>query len=71
MKYTIQFWVNEESREQGISELYIDDFTDLDQAIRQSQKIVDSIGYACAEVIEKETDRVVYGYDGIDFWYGA
>jgi hypothetical protein len=68
MKYTIQYWVDEEHREQGISELYVDDFTDLDQAIRQAQKIVDSICYACAEVIETETDKVIYGYDGIDFW---
>lgn len=71
MNYTIQYWIDEEHREQGLSELYIDDFTDLDQAIRQAQKIVDNIGYACAEVIETETNKVVYGYDGIDFWYGS
>ena len=71
MKYTIQYWVDEEHRDLGISELYVNNFTDLDQAIRQAQKIVDSICYACAEVIETETDKVVYGYDGTDFWYGA
>lgn len=68
MKYTIQYWVDEKHRDLGISELFIEDFTDLDKAIRQAQKIVDSVGYACAEVIETETDKVMYGYDGIDFW---
>lgn len=76
MNYTIKYWVDNEHREQGISELFFNDFTDLDQAIRQAQKIVDNIGYACAEVIETETldtdnEKVLYGYDGIDFWYGA
>jgi hypothetical protein len=71
MKYTIQYWVDDDHREQGISELFIENFTDLDKAIRQAQKIVDIVCYACAEVIETETDTIVYGYDGINFWYGA
>jgi hypothetical protein len=71
MKYTIQYWVDNDHREQGISELFIENFTDLDKAIRQAQKIVDIVCYACAEVIETESNEVVYGYDGINFWYGA
>jgi hypothetical protein len=73
MIYVIQYWVDEKHREQGISEIYINnqDIIDLDEAIRQAQKIVDIVGYACAEVIEFDTDKVVYGYDGINFWYGA
>lgn len=73
MKYTIQYWVDEEHREQGISEFFVDTFNNLDQAIRQAQKIVDNIGYACAEVIEFQGEKVkvLYGYDGVDFWYGG
>ena len=40
-------------------------------SLEQAQKIVDIVCYACAEVIETETDTIVYGYDGINFWYGA
>jgi hypothetical protein len=71
MKYIIQYWTNEENREQGISDIYFNDLNNIDEAIRQAQKIVDNVGYACAEVIEFETNEVVYGYDGIDFWYGG
>ena len=73
MIYVIQCWTNEQYRGSGFNQTYQNetDITNLDEAIRQAQKIVDSIGYACAEVIEFDTDKVVYGYDGINFWYGA
>ena len=74
MYYAIKYWENEENRDLGISDLYLEDFDDLDIAIEQAKEMVDDIGYASVEVIETDTlntddEQVVYGYDGNDFWY--
>jgi phosphate-selective porin len=74
MNYTIKFWETEEERDLGISELFLEDFTDIDLAITQAKEMVDDMGYASVEVVETNTldtdeEEVVYGYDGKDFWY--
>jgi phosphate-selective porin len=73
MYYAIKFWETEEERDLGISELFLEDFTDIDLAIIQAKEMVDDMGYESVEVVETDTldtddEKVVYGYDGKDFW---
>jgi hypothetical protein len=69
--YYIKFWETEQLQELGESDTLIETFTDLDEAIRQAQRLVDKHCFSCVEVIEHDTDNIVYGYNGNEFWYGA
>ena len=71
----IKYWEDEESRDQGISEIYSDNFKDVEEAKQVARKLVDRDGYASVEVfispkgeIESEDDKLVWGYDGLDTW---
>ena len=71
----IKFWEDEELRDQGISEIYRDNFATREEAIETARKLVDRDGFASVEVyvspsgeIESESDKLIWGYDGIDTW---
>ena len=62
----INYWVNEDFRNEGISEVYIDDFKNAFDAIDFAIDMVRKHDIACAEVEENGT--VLYGIDEIDEW---
>ena len=71
----IKYWEDEELRDQGISEIYLDKFESVEDAKEVARKLVDRDGYASVEVfispkgeIESADDKLVWGYDGIDTW---
>ena len=71
----IKYWEDEDLRDQGISEIYTDNFATREEAIETARKLVDRDGFASVEVfvspsgeIESEDDKLIWGYDGIDTW---
>ena len=71
----IKYWEDEELRDQGISEVYLDKFESIEDAKEVARKLIDRDGYASVEVfispkgeIESEDDKLVWGYDGVDTW---
>lgn len=71
----IKYWKDEELRDQGISEIYRDNFATREEAIEVARKLVDRDGMASVEVfvspsgeLESEDDQLIWGYDGIDTW---
>jgi hypothetical protein len=69
MKYLILYWKTKELRDIGFADVMIDTFYDIEKAKEYGKKLVDKHNYETIEVIEEETEKVVYGYDGIDIWY--
>lgn len=74
----IKYWEDEELRDQGISEIYRDDFATREEAIEVARKLVDRDGFASVEVfvspsgkIESESDKLIWGYDGVETWDGS
>lgn len=61
-KYNLQIWETEEDRTQGNSYIYLNDFTNKDEAIEECKKLINRTDYACIEVIENDTKKVIYGY---------
>lgn len=73
-KYYVEYWVDENSRDEGFGEIY-DDFENYKDAKKIVDNLIDENGYASAEVILKEEftkdgeDLIVfYGYDGDEKW---
>lgn len=73
----IKYWENEDLRDQGISEIYRDNFATREEAIEVARKLVDRDGYASVEVfvspsgtLESEDDKLIWGYDGNECWGG-
>ena len=71
----IKYWEDEELRDQGISEIYRDNFATREEAIEVARKLVDRDGFASVEVfvspsgeIESADDKLIWGYDGVDTW---
>ena len=71
----IKYWEDEELRDQGISEIYTDNFATREEAIEVARKLVDRDGFASVEVfvcpsgtLESEDDQLIWGYDGVDTW---
>ena len=73
--YYVKYWEDEELRDQGISEIYMDDFKTKEEAIRLAKKLIDFMGYASVEVfytpsgdVNESDDELVFGYDGVEVW---
>lgn len=66
--YQIQYWLTEEDRNEGFSDIFIDTFETKAEAIKVARKMVDRDNYASVEVYDVETNEVVFGYDGITTW---
>ena len=71
----IKYWEDEELRDQGISEIYLDKFESVEDAKEVARKLIDRDGFASVEVfispkgeIESADDKLVWGYDGVDTW---
>jgi hypothetical protein len=61
----IKFWKDEESRDAGLSSIYIPMSNTLQDIIFEAKKLVDRDGYASVEVICKDEcdEEVLYFYD--------
>jgi len=73
--YYVKYWEDEELRDQGISEIYMDDFKTKEEAVRLAKKLIDFMGYASVEVfytpsgdVNESDDELVFGYDGVETW---
>ena len=73
--YWVKFWEDEERRDMGESDIYMDDFETKEEAIRLARNLIDRMGYASVEVfyspegdINENDDELVWGYDGVDVW---
>ena len=62
----IEFWVDEDAREEGESDYYMYDIKDVEEGKRIVRKMIDRDGYASAEL--QRDGVVIFGYDGIDTW---
>lgn len=64
--YQIKYWLTEEDREEGFSDIFIDSFDSKQEAIMKAKKMVDRGDVASVEVFDAEdaTEQPVYFYDG-------
>lgn len=64
--YLIKYWLTEEDREEGFSDIFIDSFDSKQEAIMTAKKMVDRGDVASVEVFDAEdvTEQPVYFYDG-------
>lgn len=67
-EYHIKYWLTEEDREEGFSDIFIDSFDNKQEAIMRARKMVDRDGVASVEVFDADdvTEQPVYFYDGVD-----
>lgn len=68
--YQIKYWLTEEDREEGFSDIFIDSFDSKQEAIMTAKKMVDRGDVASVEVFDAEdvTEQPVYFYDGVETW---
>lgn len=66
--YQIQYWLTEEDRDEGFSDIFVDTFDKKLDATLYAGKMVDRGDVACVEVYETDTNKVVFGYDGARTW---
>lgn len=66
--YQIKYWLTEEDREEGFSDIFIDSFDSKQEAITTAKKMVDRGDVASVEVFDADdvTEQPVYFYDGVD-----
>lgn len=64
--YQIKYWLTEEDREEGFSDIFIDSFDSKQEAIMTAKKMVDRGDVASVEVFDAEdvTEQPIYFYDG-------
>lgn len=64
--YQIKYWLTEEDREEGFSDIFIDSFDSKQEAIMTAKKMVDRGDVASVEVFDADdvTEQPVYFYDG-------
>lgn len=69
-EYQIKYWLTEEDREEGFSDIFIDSFDSKQEAITTAKKMVDRGDVASVEVFDAEdvTEQPVYFYDGVETW---
>ena len=74
-KYKIEYWIDEESRDEGYGEILIDEYSSFKDAQEVARELIDGEGYASVEVLLKsevtkkeEQDVVFWGYDGEQKW---
>lgn len=65
--YRIEYWVDEEAREEGLGEFLLDEYSELALAKETARKMVDRDGVASVEV-QDASGRPVWGYDGVEVW---
>lgn len=58
-KYTIIYWADEDMRDIGESEIFNDEFVDLEEAISQANNLFFRQSFACVEV-EDDKGMSVY-----------
>lgn len=71
VSYKIEYWHDDEAREEGFGELLITEFDDLELAKAAARKLVDRDGMASVEVLADDGNgsvKVIWGYDGIKTW---
>ena len=73
--FYIKFWEDEERRDQGESDIFMQEFETKEEAIKQARKLVDRDGFASVEVfytpkgdVKENDDELVFGYDGVEVW---
>lgn len=62
----IEYWYDEESRDQGLGDIYFGEIEDVEDGKRIVRKMIDRDGYASAEL--QKGDEVIFGYDGESTW---
>ena len=60
-EYTIQYWYNEEAREEGLSEILYEAYDNKNDAVDTAEAIFKLEGYACVEVISSNDCEGDYG----------
>jgi hypothetical protein len=60
-EYTIQYWLDEDAREEGLSEILFEAYTNKQEAIDVAEKVFKLEGYACVEAISDDEDEGDYG----------
>lgn len=66
-EYKVEYWLDEEAREEGLGEYHTKTFESLQEAKTLCKKLVNKNGMASAEVTNQDGD-VVFGYDGVNTW---
>lgn len=66
-RYQIEYWPDEESREEGFGEIYLYYFDSLEDARKKAQSIVND-GYASSAEVQDFYGNVLWGYDGHSTW---
>ena len=59
--YTIQYWIDEEARDFGLSYFEQEEFTCLERSIYVAEKIQQYECLACVEVISSDENKGDYG----------
>lgn len=62
----IEYWYDEESRDQGLGDMYFGEIEDEEDGKRIVRKMIDRDGFASAEL--QRGDTVLFGYDGESTW---
>lgn len=62
----IEYWYDEESRDQGLGDMYFGEIEDVEDGKRIVRKMIDRDNFASAEL--QRGDTVLFGYDGESTW---
>ena len=62
----IEYWYDEEARDQGLGDIYFGDIEDEEAGIELVRKMIDRDGFASAELLLD--GECIYGYDGESEW---
>ena len=60
-EYTIQYWLDEDAREEGLSEILHEAYDNKNDAVDTAEAIFKLEGYACVEVISNNNCEGDYG----------
>lgn len=66
MKLEIEYWVDEEARDQGLGDIYIGDIKDIEDGENIVDYLIDDMDYAAAELMLD--GEVIYGRDSDSTW---
>lgn len=70
-QYYIKIWETENDRECGIAFNFTEEYKLKNEAISTAKELIDRENYAYVEVINKETENIIYGTDGyVEDFYG-
>jgi len=68
--YEVKYWETEEDRDMGESYVY-GDFASPDKAEDVATRLYNKNGFACVEVIKKDTDEVILHLSGDEYEHGG